>query len=286
MANAGAEDLADARLAMGDHAAIIGELESAVAAEPLRERRWAQLMVALYRSGRQADALRAFGRLRKHLGEELGIEPSAELVALEEAIVLQRKDLDWSGSSLIGPDAAALDSSDTSVITNVRPSPTPMIGRSPELAIAVKLLTDHHLVTLVGAGGSGKTRVAIEVALACKELMPDGVCWVGLQTVTASDLVMPAVAQALGARGDIAAHIGNRNVLIVLDNFEQVMEAAPAVAELLGHVRNLRVLVTSREPLRVAGEHLLPIGPLTERDAVDLFVERATAENPSFRAGP
>jgi predicted ATPase/DNA-binding SARP family transcriptional activator len=286
MTNAGEEDLADARLAMGDHAAIIGDLESAVAAEPLRERRWAQLMVALYRSGRQADALRAFGRLRKHLGEELGIEPSAELVALEEAIVLQRKDLDWSGSSRTGPDAAGLASSDTTVITNVRPSPTPLIGRSTELAMAVKLLTDYRLVTLVGAGGSGKTRVATEVALACKELMPDGVCWVGLQTVTASDLVMPAVAQALGARGDIAAHLGNRNVLIVLDNFEQVMEAGPAVAELLAQARNLRVLVTSREPLRVAGEHLLPIGPLTERDAVDLFVERATAENPSFRAGP
>ena len=88
--------------------------------------------------------------------------------------------------------------------------------------------------------------MATEVALACKELMPDGVCWVGLQTVTASDLVMPAVAQALGARGDIAAHLGNRNVLIVLDNFEQVMEAGPAVAELLAQARNLRVLVTSR----------------------------------------
>jgi predicted ATPase/DNA-binding SARP family transcriptional activator len=286
MAKAGEEDLADARLAMGEHADIIGELEAAVAAEPLRERRWAQLMLALYRSGRQADALRAFGRLRKHLGEELGIAPSPELVALEEAIVLQGKDLDWSGSGLAGPETAGLDSTDTSIITNVLPSPTPLIGRSPELALAVQLLTDHRLVTLVGAGGSGKTRVGTEVAVTCKNLMADGVCWVGLQTVTASDLVMPAIAQALGARSDIATHIGSRQVLIVLDNFEQVIEAAPAVAELLAHTPGLRVLVTSREPLRVAGEHLLPIGPLPERDAVTLFVERATAENPTFRAGP
>jgi class 3 adenylate cyclase len=90
------EDLIDARLALGEHRAVAAESQAAVAAEPLRERRWAQLMVALYRCGRQADALRAYRRLREHLGEELGIEPSGELVALEEAVLLQKPELVWT----------------------------------------------------------------------------------------------------------------------------------------------------------------------------------------------
>jgi predicted ATPase len=153
------------------------------------------------------------------------------------------------------------------------------------MALARELLNSRRLVTMVGAGGSGKTRLAAEVATRCGDLMPDGLCWVSLQTVTASDLVIPAVAQALGARVDIAAHIGTRRILLVLDNFEQVIDAAPAVAELLAQTPNLHVLVTSREPLRVAGEQLLPVGPLSDSDAIDLFNERARAENPSFASG-
>jgi DNA-binding SARP family transcriptional activator len=89
------EDLIETRLGVGEHRAVVAEAEAAVAAEPLRERRWAQWMVALYRSGRQADALRAYRRLRERLAEELGIEPSAELVALEEAVLLQKRELAW-----------------------------------------------------------------------------------------------------------------------------------------------------------------------------------------------
>lgn len=97
----GEEDLADARMALGQHASLVGDLEQAVAAEPLRERRWAQLMLALYRCGRQADALRAYQRLRGQLADQLGIEPSPELRALEENILLQKPELD--GEQSAGP---------------------------------------------------------------------------------------------------------------------------------------------------------------------------------------
>jgi predicted ATPase/DNA-binding SARP family transcriptional activator len=287
MAKAAEEDLVEARLALGEHASIIGELEAAVAAEPLRERRWAQLMMALYRSARQADALRAFQRLRKQLGEELGIEPGPELVALEEAMVLQRPELDWSASELTQQGTFSHSGATTAPIASpIQAAPISLIGRDAELALARQLLAEHRLITMVGAGGAGKTRLAQEVAFRAAELAPEGVCWVGLQSITSNDLVVPAVANALGARGDIVAHIGSRRILVVLDNFEQVIDAAPVVADLLSRTPHLRVLVTSREPLRIAGEHLLPVGPLTEQDAAELFLERARAESPFFDAEP
>ena len=285
--HASEEDLAEARLAIGDHQNLVPELEAAVVSEPLRERRWALLMLALYRSGRQAHALRAYQRLRKELGDRLGIEPSPELVALEEAMVLQRPELAAPAAGLLRQKAEPDGESKATPFVSLVPRPaTALIGRDVELGTATKLLRDHRLVTLVGAGGAGKTRLAAETAMSCVSVMPDGVCWVGLQSILGPDLVMPAVAQALGALGGVAAHVGRRRILIVLDNFEQVVDAAPDVADLLAQTENLRVLVTSREPLRVAGEHLLPVGPLAQSDAEELFVERAAAENPSFTAGP
>ena len=277
------EDLAQARLELGEHLAIVTELEAAVAAEPLRERRWAQLMLALYRSGRQADALRAFQRLRRQLGEELGIDPGAEVAGLEQAIVLQRPELAWSAAGPVRPQ----DPGEMAAFLRPNRLPrlsTPLIGRDDDLARALELIDSRRLVTMVGAGGAGKTTLATAVAARCAEQMPNGVCWVSLQSLSATELVMPAVARALGARGDVADHIGDRDLLIILDNFEQVIEAAPTVADLLARTSRLRILVTSRERLRVAGEHLLPVGSLAEGDAVTLFVERASAEVPGFQA--
>jgi predicted ATPase/DNA-binding SARP family transcriptional activator len=284
--NTSEEDLAEARLALGDHLALVPELEAAVAAQPLRERRWGQLMLALYRSGRQADALRAFQRLRKELGEELGIEPSAELVTLEGAIVMQRPELAPPSDTFGQPGSDLADTAIVSRVTGVPRSTTALIGREGELTIALRLLKDHRLVTLVGAGGSGKTKLAAAIAAAPGELPVDEVCWVGLQSVWATDLVIPAIAQGLGARGDIADHIGDRGVLLILDNFEQVVDIAPDILDLLSRSVNLRILVTSREPLRVEGEYLLPVGPLSEAHAEQLFIERASAEDPSFTPGP
>ena len=141
-------------------------------------------------------------------------------------------------------------------------------------------------MTFVGAGGSGKTRLAAAVASTPADFMADEVCWVSLQSVGANELVIPAIAQALGARGDIAEHIGDRAILLVLDNFEQVVDVAAELVVLLSTTLDLRLLVTSREPLRVEGEYLLPVGPLSQAGAEELFLQRALAEDPAFVFGP
>jgi predicted ATPase/DNA-binding SARP family transcriptional activator len=279
------EELAQSRLELGEHAVIVTELEAAVAAEPLRERRWTQLMLALYRSGRQADALRAYQRLRKVLGEELGIEPGPEVAALEADIFRQRPELAWSG---VGLEVVPEPEEATSEVGPERLPrlSTPLIGRDAELALALQLIANRRLVTLVGAGGAGKTTLAMAIASRCAARLPEGVYWVSLQSLTTSRLVVPALAEAVGARGEVARHIGDREILVILDNFEQVIDAAPEIAGLLAGTERVRILVTSREPLRVAGEQLVPVGPLAEPDAADLFVERASAEAPAFDADP
>ena len=159
--------------------------------------------------------------------------------------------------------------------TNLPRPASAFVGRDRERAEVVAVLREARLVTLTGPGGSGKTRLAIEAAA---ELVPEtraGVFWVGLATVRNPALVMGAVAQAIGAKDDLAGSIGERDLLLLLDNFEQVVDAAPEVAELVEACPNLRLLVTSRELLRVRGELEYAVLPLAEREAVELFCTRA-----------
>ena len=158
--------------------------------------------------------------------------------------------------------------------------PSPLVGRGRELREAASLLSDHRLVTFTGPGGSGKTRLALQVAAEAADDFPDGVYWVPLQALRDADLVVPAVAQALAAQGDPAQHIGARRVLLVLDNFEQVVDAATGVAELLQRTPHLKVLCTSRESLRIDGEREYAVDPLPLDDAVRLFEERAAQREP------
>jgi predicted ATPase len=155
-----------------------------------------------------------------------------------------------------------------------RPAST-FVGRGHERAEVVSLLRDGaRLLTLTGAGGSGKTRLAIEAAA---ELVPEvksGVFWVGLASLRDPGLVIDTVAQALGAKGGLVEHIGERELLLLLDNFEQVVEAAPALASIVEACPNLGVLVTSRELLRVRGEVEYAVLPLAGPDAVELFCSR------------
>jgi predicted ATPase len=156
-----------------------------------------------------------------------------------------------------------------------RPAST-FVGRERECADVVALMRGGaRLVTLTGPGGSGKTRLAIEAAA---EVVPEhrnGVFWVGLATLRDAALVLDTIAQTLGAKDGVAEHVGDRELLILLDNLEQVIEAAPELASLVEACPNLRLLVTSRELLRVRGEVEYAVLPLADPDAVDLFCARA-----------
>jgi predicted ATPase/class 3 adenylate cyclase len=152
---------------------------------------------------------------------------------------------------------------------------TPLIGRECELAQTVALLHESRLVTLTGAGGIGKTRLALDAAAEVAAEFVDGIFWVALAGVQDPALVMPSIAQAVGSRNGLEEHLVDKEMLILLDNFEQVVEAASTVAGLLTHCPQLRLLVTSRALLNVAGEREYAVLPLSDRDAVSLFQARA-----------
>jgi predicted ATPase/DNA-binding SARP family transcriptional activator len=274
---AAVEDRLDAELAAGAHAELVPELEALVAEHRLRERFRGQLMLALYRSGRQAEALEEYQRARRVLVDELGIDPSRELQALEKAILIQDE-------ALAAPAAAAAP-------PELPVPPTPLVGRERELEEAIALLTsdDVRLVTLTGPGGIGKTRLAVEVAHRLADRGGSGAVFVGLATVSDAGLVAPTIAKALGvseAGGGIEealeASLRAHAPLLVLDNLEQVLDAADLLARLLAAVPQLKLLATSRAVLRLLGEHEFPVEPLEPDDAVELFVQRARAVKREF----
>jgi predicted ATPase/DNA-binding SARP family transcriptional activator len=279
------EDCIDADLELGRHAECAVDLEHLVVANPLRERLWGQLMIALYRSGRQAEALRAFQHARRQLCDQLGIEPGPDLCRLEAAVLAQ-------DPSLAPPGRAAAVAS----AGNMTRPLTACLGRESELEAVHALLTRHRLVTLVGPGGTGKTRLAVDVGLSHQGDIEDGAWMVDLAGVSEPEGVVPALRAALvphaptagppdvGGIAGVAAAIGHRELLIVLDNCEHVIAQAADVAyALLTDCPQLRILATSREALGVAGELLFPVGPLGPEAAIRLFVERANAANPSLR---
>jgi predicted ATPase/class 3 adenylate cyclase len=160
--------------------------------------------------------------------------------------------------------------------------PSPLIGRERELDEAAALLHDARLLTLTGAGGSGKTRLALQLAAEASDDFPDGVFWVPLAAVTDPELVTPTIAEAIGAQDALSEHVGAKRMLLLLDNFEQVLAAAPELGDLLRGCPNLTLLITSRAVLRIAGEHEYQVDPLPLTDAVRLFAERARAIVPTF----
>jgi predicted ATPase len=169
--------------------------------------------------------------------------------------------------------------------TNLPTPATPFLGRADELAAVTALLRNdgNRLVTLTGAGGSGKTRLALQVAGAVADDYPHGVWWVPLAPIADPAAVIDAAGRALGAGGRVAEAIADRRLLLLLDNFEHVIAAAADVARLAAECPNLDVLVTSRERLQVAGEHVYPVPVLARAEARTLFVERAVALRPDFR---
>ncbi len=162
---------------------------------------------------------------------------------------------------------------------------TPLIGRQRELAELVELAGSHGVITLTGTGGTGKTRLALALAAELADRYVDGVWWVSLASVTDPRLVPAGIAAALGAIEDLPTYVSRRSLLLVLDNLEQVINAAPAIGELLSGAQNCAAIVTSRERLAIAGEQEYPVPPLSRHDAVELFTTRAREVKPGFEPG-
>ncbi|MFC9730778.1 BTAD domain-containing putative transcriptional regulator [Streptomyces roseolus] len=304
------EEAAEARLAAGEHALLVGELAELVERHPLRERLCALRLKALYRSGRQGEALAGYEELRVRLAEDLGLDPSPELAELHRAMLRQDPALDAarapapaapSGGAPPGPGIET--PAHTPVGGGARGNlPVPisgLVGREAAVEEIRGLLAGRRLVTLTGPGGVGKTRLAVEAARRTRELFPDGV-WL-VELAGAGGELAEVVAAALELRDDgawgtrpeagrppsgaerLAAALRGRRMLLVLDNCEHVIDEAAALTELLLRtVPDLMVLATSQEPLALAGETLWAVPPLDLSGAVELFVARAAASAPGF----
>ncbi len=170
--------------------------------------------------------------------------------------------------------------------TNLPIQQTPLVGRRRELEELCELVGSNRLLTLTGPGGSGKTRLALQVAADTTEAFPDGVFWVPLQALRDPTLLQRSIETWIGADRGLIEHVGSKRLLVLLDNFEQLVEAAPTVAELLARTPNSKVLVTSREPLHIESEQRYPLEPLPDDDAEVLFVQRAQAVAPTFQPTP
>ncbi|MFF3320406.1 BTAD domain-containing putative transcriptional regulator [Streptomyces sp. NPDC003035] len=297
------EEAAVNRLDMGEHALLTGELAELVERYPLRERLCAVRLKALYRAGRQSEALAGYEELRARLAEDLGLDPGPELVALHGAILRQDPALD---AVRAGPSVSATDpvpaarSRDVHEVRGNLPVPlSGLVGREAAVEEIRELLAGRRLVTLTGPGGVGKTRLAVEAAGQVRELFPDGV-WL-VELAGAGGALAEVVAAAMELRDDgawglrpvegwtpggaerLAAVLRGKRMLLVLDNCEHVIDEAATLAELLLRtVPDLVVLTTSQEPLSLAGETLWAVPPLDLSGAVELFVARATASAPGF----
>jgi predicted ATPase/Tfp pilus assembly protein PilF len=167
--------------------------------------------------------------------------------------------------------------------TNFPVPATPFLGRERELAEVVGLLRASRLLTLTGPGGTGKTRLAAQAAAEVAERFPGGVWWVSLAALRDHALVLDSIAQVLGGKGDVGEHIADRELLLLLDNVEQLLDAAPELADLLARCKGLRLLVTSREPLRIAAEQEYHVQPFVSEEAVGFFGARARVLDPDFQ---
>ncbi|TMR22999.1 AfsR/SARP family transcriptional regulator [Nonomuraea turkmeniaca] len=290
---AATEDRVQADLDLGRHRELVAELSQLIAAHPLRERLRAQLMRALYGSGRQAEALTVYDETRKILDEELGVDPGAELAAAHLAVL--------RADPALGAPAARTASQQRQ---GLRAQLTSFVGRAEELAHVGERLQAGRLVMLIGPGGAGKTRLAIEAA----QHEPGDVCFVPLAPVSDDADVPRAVLAALDIRDPLlhtadrpavdpvtrlVTALADRKLLLVLDNCEHLIAATAELTDLLlASCPGLRVLATGREALGITGESILTVAPLRlpppEADdpldypAVRLFADRAAAVQPGF----
>lgn len=287
---AAVEDALEAELGLGRNAEIAAEAERLVVDHPLRERIWAHLMLARYRMGRQAEALDAYRELRRLLKTELGIDPTAELQQLQRAILLQDPSL-------------ALRS--RAQLARLPLQPNALIGREESIQRACSLLAEPgiRLLTVSGAPGGGKTRLAVAVAERVAGRFASGAVFVDLAPIRDPALVVRAIVRTLGIAErprpplveQLEQYLHRRDLLLVLDNFEQVTGAAPVLARILATCPGVKIVATSRERLGLSWEHEYALAPLDSPDlplvepdsalaysSVELFAERARAVAPDF----
>ena len=166
--------------------------------------------------------------------------------------------------------------------TNLPVPATPFLGRERELAEVLGLLRSSRMLTLTGPGGTGKTRLGAQAAAEAAEDFPGGVWWVSLAALPDPALVLDSIAQVVGSKNGLAEHIADKELLLLLDNFEQLLPAATELAAVLARCSGLRVLVTSREPLRLTAEQEYPVPPFVSEEAIDFFSARARVVRPDF----
>ncbi|WP_217545219.1 BTAD domain-containing putative transcriptional regulator [Streptomyces sp. GbtcB6] len=288
------EDVAAAGLELGRAEQLVPELKALVAVSPLRERLRERLMLALYRSGRLADALEVYEEGRRLLRAELGVVPSLELRSLHAALVRHDPSVRAPGAV----NAVTVDVASPAKKGNLGRPLGPFVGRRGDLEGLCEAVGRERLVTVVGPGGVGKTRLVLEAGPVL-ESSCDGVWWVDLASTEEAG-VLPAVAGALGlsdasvrpdqpphdyAHRRLASFFAGRDAVLALDNCEHVLDAvAPLAGTLLGSCPSLRVVTTSRAPLGTRGEVLYQLAPMPETEAADLFAARAVMIDPSFLA--
>jgi len=254
------EDRLAARVDLGAAGEVIAELEELVALHPLREELWRLLVTALYRAGRQADALDAYRRIRTRLADDLGVDPGPALRALEQRILVQDRRLLGNVGNL--------------------PSLTgSLVGRDADLSALGRLLDAERLVTIVGPAGVGKTRLAHQVARGRPAWL------VRLESALPGAPVWPAVGEALGVdESRVIDRLRGGEALLVLDNCEHLVEeVTDLVSALLDALPAVQVLATSQRPLGLDGETVYPLAPLSTADSVALFRVRALAQRRSFQ---
>lgn len=278
----------DADVALGRSAAVVDEIEALVDRYPHRERLWRTLMLALYHSGRQADALAAYRRARRLLDDQLGIDPGPELQSIEQAIL--RQEVEPITQSPAGSMLPA--------------QLTTFIGRTEELDQLQLLTRSARLVTLTGVGGVGKTRLALEAARRRGADTADGAAFTDLAAVVEPSAVARTVARAVGVREhsesdleQLTNHLRAREMVLVLDNCEHVLQAAGDVAAaILSECPEVAIVATSRAPLGLPGEVDFAVAPLPlprqgasdtellDSDAIRLLMDRARAVRGARRA--
>lgn len=306
---AAVEEWLEAMIGAGLHSRAAAEATVFVDAHPLRERPRAQLMRAFYADGRQSEALATYQRCRHLLADELGVEPSAALQQLHRDMLRQRVEPLPSGPATPTAPVAPVA---RSVTQNRAAGPLPgdvpayqtrFVGRQHDLTALADTLTSTRLLTVLGVGGVGKTRLVAELAHRDEIREHGRVWWCDLTGVTDDGAVAATLAAAVGAHEKpdhsaaeaVAAHLGAVPAVLILDNCEHVVAGVAAVTTALSRAARTRIVATSRVRLGVDGERLYPVAPLPVTDqaaaggespAVALFVDRATAVRPGFMLAP